>query len=484
MKMKKKTVLLTGATGNMGREGLKQLFENTDRYHIAILSLSTPKDRKLLKEYKNDPSVRIIWGDLTNIDDVRKAANGVDIVLHVGALVSPAADHNPELAWKVNYEGTKNLVDVILERDDRDHLKLVFVGTVAETGNRAAPYHWGRIGDPILPSPYDYYALSKIAAERYVIESGLKHWVSVRQSGILHDQLLEVNDGIGYHQPINNHLEWVTARDSGRLLLNICSDEVPETFWRNVYNIGGGESCRLTSFQFYQQVSNLLGIEFLEIEEPNWYALRNFHGQYYIDSDKLEDLLHFRSEDINYFFNRIKKKLPVKMKILKFLPKKMLKNIMRKKALKGDTPLNWIKNNNEAKITAFFGSKEKWEQIPSWDKFEIINNPSHHKLNHGYNEATNDADLSFEDLQSAAEFRGGKCLSTSMTKGDLYTKEMWECAYGHEFRASPFLVLKAGHWCKECMKTPWNFDEQAKNNLFLAQVWYADHDKDENNKYQ
>ena len=30
---------------------------------------------------------------------------------------------------------------------------------------------------------FDYYAVSKIAAERYVIESGLKYWVSLRQTG-------------------------------------------------------------------------------------------------------------------------------------------------------------------------------------------------------------------------------------------------------------------------------------------------------------
>ena len=42
------------------------------------------------------------------------------------------------------------------------------------------PIHWGRVGDPIKPSMFDYYAVSKVAAERYVIESGLKYWVSLR----------------------------------------------------------------------------------------------------------------------------------------------------------------------------------------------------------------------------------------------------------------------------------------------------------------
>ena len=35
---------------------------------------------------------------------------------------------------------------------------------VAETGDRMPPVHWGRVGDPIKPSMFDYYAVSKVAA--------------------------------------------------------------------------------------------------------------------------------------------------------------------------------------------------------------------------------------------------------------------------------------------------------------------------------
>jgi hypothetical protein len=33
------------------------------------------------------------------------------------------------------------------------------------------------------------------------------------------------------------------------------------------------------------------------------------------------------------------------------------------------------------------------------------------------------------------------------------------------------------------MVPPWNFDQQARGNPFFAQVWYADHDQDEQNNY-
>jgi hypothetical protein len=106
--------------------------------------------------------------------------------------------------------------------------------------------------------------------------------------------------------------------------------------------------------------------------------------------------------------------------------------------------------------------------------------PDWSRLGHGYDETK--AQLDLADLQDAAEFRGGECL-TQDWEGDVYATLDWKCAFDHEFTAKPTTVLKAGHWCPECMPPPWNFDEQAKKNPFLAQVWHADHDEDEDNFY-
>lgn len=480
----KKTVLLTGASGRMGLEGLKQLYENKDKFNIVLFSLPSKEDKKILEPYINDEDIKMVWGDLTNYEDVKRAVQDAQIVLHVGALVSPIADSQPELAWKINYEGTKNIVDAILEREDSDNVKLLYVGTVAETGNRPSPVHWGRVGDPIIPSVYDYYSLSKIAAERYIIESKLKHWVSVRQTGILHKRLVYVNDGTGYHQPLNTHMEWVTVEDSGRLLLNACMDDVPEEFWNNVYNVGGGKNCRLSAYEFYERMFYAMGLKLREVFSPNMFALRNFHGQYFLDSDKLNDYLHFRTQDVDDVIKHIKDNLPLAMRVIKYLPKKMIKRIMKRQSEKNPiTPLYWIKFNVTDKIKAYFGSRKNWEQIGGWESFEHKVDPPHIVLNHGYDESKQPDEITLEDIKLAAEFRGGKCLSKTMTAGDLHTKLEFECSLEHTFMASPYLILKTGHWCPECVNLPWNFDEQAKKNKFIAQVWHHDHDANENITY-
>ena len=92
-------------------------------------------------------------------------------------------------------------------------------------------------------------------------------------------------------------------------------------------------------------------------------------------------------------------------------------------------------------------------------------------MDHGFDETKPIEELDIEDLCKAAKFRGGECLSESMTKGDLYTQMEWRCSFGHEFYATPYLILFAGHWCKECDCDEWKYGEIAEANPFFAQVW-------------
>jgi nucleoside-diphosphate-sugar epimerase len=482
----KKTVFLTGASGNMGQETLKLLLKKPDRFNIVVLVLPTNTDRKIMAAYAHEPQLKFIWGDLTNYRDVLEGVQGADYVLHVGGLVSPYADYHPKLTTKVNIGAIKNIVQAIKAQPQPDQIKLVYIGSIAQTGDRNAPIHWGRVGDPIKISMYDNYAITKTIAEREVIESGLKYWVSLRQTGIAHDNLLKSLDPIMYHTPINGVLEWVTVRDSGRLLANLCSENLPEEFWRNIYNIGGGEKFRVTNYEFFEKCFAAIGIKnFRKFFEPNWFALQNFHGQWYEDSDLLESYLHFRQETLEDFFVNLARNTPFYMKLSGLAPAWLIKKLVMEQVAKRKLgPLYWLKHNIQPRISAYFGSKQAWQQIPSWDNFKI-ERPSAQpvRLQHGYDENKPRTELDLNDMQQAAHFRGGECLADSMTTGDLNTKLKWVCAFGHTFEASPTLVLLGGHWCPECLPAPWNYDAIAKRSPFFAQVWYHHHTPDEANYY-
>ena len=86
-------------------------------------------------------------------------------------------------------------------------------------------------------------------------------------------------------------------------------------------------------------------------------------------------------------------------------------------------------------------------------------------------------------MKGVAEFRGGKCLSDIMKKGDWKGKLRFRCAFGHEFDASPRLVLEGGHWCPDCERKSWNYGQRAKVDPFFAQVWNPLHGPDELREY-
>ena len=483
--MQKRKVFLTGATGTMGWAGMQELLKHPDKVEITVLARPSKANQKKLAPLAD--KIHIVWGDLTKYEDVELGVRGSDYVLHVGGMVSPAADYYPNKTRYVNQRAAENVARAVLAQPNADEIKVAYIGSVAQTSDRNEPIHWGRTGDPICISVYDHYAISKTTAERIIVESGIKNWVCLRQSGILYPAILKNYDPIMFHVPIRGVLEWATVEDSGRLLSNLCTFDLPEHFWRHFYNIGSGKEYRLSNYEFECKLLKAISCPPPEkIFNANWFVTRNFHGQWYVDSDKLEDYLHFRANvPVDEYFDGMSKQLPWFFSLAKLVPAPILKLAMRPKAYKkGLGTQNWIKTQNKARISAFYGSMEKYKQIPDWKHFDT-SHPSEEAiiLNHGYDESKPESELDIEDMRQAATFRGGKCLSESMVKGDLSTPLEWECQFGHKFKASPALILLGGHWCPECLPTPWRYGEIAKGNPFFAQVWYPLHDKDENDVY-
>jgi len=492
--MKKQRVFLSGVTGAMGFPAMKTLLEDINDIDLVVLARPSNDNRKLLKSFTKIAGFTVIWGDLTNYNDVKTCVENADIVLHLGGLVSPKADYFPELTMKINYGSAVNIVRAIKELNQIDKTRLVYISSVALTGDRMPPIHWGRVGDPVKPSVFDYYAISKAAAERYIIESGLSHWVSLRQTGIIGPSMADIEDAIMFHQCLDNVLEYASDRDSAVMLRNLCKKErngdLGNNFWGHIFNIGGGESCRVSAYNLYKKLFGMIGITNLShVMESKWSAMRNFHGQYYLDSDKLNDILNFRSDGMDYFYQAYLKKLGIITPIAKIITKlpggqKMIGGIIKKRFHKLTLTENgterFAKENMEGHIAAFWGSKEAYQAIPSMDKFISFSDwDTVVHIDHGYDESKPEAELNLEDIKKAAKFRGGECLSDSMTTGSWTEKLKFRCAFNHEFEASPRLILEGGHWCPVCEKESWNYYERAKADPFFAQVWYPLHDKNE-----
>lgn len=470
----KKKICITGATGTMGMATLKELAPRADRFEVIVLARPSATNRKKLQPFMSQPDFKVVWGDLCNINDVKAAASDADYILHIGGMVSPAADYYPDKTRRVNVEAAKNVVQAVLEGSKADTAKVVYIGSVAQLGDRRPPIHWGRTGDPLNASEGDAYALSKIESERVIVDSGLKHWVAIRQTGILYPGLLfKGSDPITFHVPLRGMLEWTTDEDSGRLMANICEDSVPDEFWNKFYNLGSGESYRLTNYEFEKLLLKALGVPAPEkVFKVNWFATQSFHGQWWQDSDRLEELVPFRSgESCEDYFKRLARMVPWYFKLAPLAPAWLvrwgMKFVAKRKPL---GTLYWLKENVENKIRIHFGSREEWAKIPSWEQQlpELEQYPANEPrgerqppvakaIDHGYDESKPLAELTLADMQCKAEHHGGQCLSTEMVKGDMSTQLKWQCSEGHHFHASPTLVLLGGHWCPECQRRRMGF---------------------------
>jgi len=490
----KERVLLTGASGSMGFQTFLCLWEKREKYEIVILLRPSPREKKLFRKFEKEAGIaastgpgtvtggglKIVWGDALNAGDVKEACMGIDWCLHVMALISPEADRNPEMAHRVNYLATKMIVEEI-EAQDPDHIRMVYVGSVAEYGDRLPPVHVGRTGDPVMPSVYDHYALTKIGAELAVMQSRIRHRASLRQTFIMIPGLFSLQDPIMFHQAVNSFMENITARDSGRMLASALEVDSDSDFWGGYYNISGGPACRTTYYEFMERIYSELGLRLERVMERNWFALQNFHMMFFEDAERLNSYLHhwengFTLED---YYCEVKKKMPWYLKATawycKYIPpyrwliEGVTRGQLKKLANKQDGTLRWVGEGDAEKIRAFYGSEEKRQSIPGWgmDMPSLDHELPHKRLDHGYDESKEIIDKG--DLKQAASFRGGT-LEDDAWEVDVHVKVRWKCCMDHSFEMTPHAVLKGGHWCPDCLGPPWNYSEIAGKNSFVAQL--------------
>jgi len=453
----------------MGGAAFKELRTRKDKYHTVLILRPSKVNKKNFKEYENEEGVVIVWGDLTKFEDVKKAVTGCDYVLHPAAFIAPEADAHPQVAKAVNTGGAINLVNAIKEQPNGgDNIRFVNIGTVAEYGDRLPPIHMVKVGDPFKPSVGDFYATTKIAGERAVIESGLKWWASMRQTFICIPNLMSLMDPIAFHQPPRTCIEFITAEDTGFGLVETM--KCPDDFYGRVYNIGGGPACRVTYFDFLERTFRLFGLDAEKIMPRNWFGIRNFHCNWWADSDVLNNYTHHQRHSFEDYMKVVEKNASPFLRYGGKLGGKIpgVHSLVRELVMKRYAdPLHWIQKNEVEKIKAFFGSREAWENIGSWKDYDH-SKPGTERVIKPYEG---------NDWNELAKSRGGQCLKPDSKDPTVKTK--WKCGFGHEFEATPRLV-RTGHWCPQCTPPAWHWDEIAKVDPLFASVWYPNHSKDEN----
>jgi len=145
------TILVTGATGLAGANICRLLIERGDTVRALARPSADVEPLALL-------GVEVVTGDITDADDVRRAATGADAAIHCAALLGGASQHLPDFE-AVNVRGTKHVLDAAAGLGMR-RVVAVSTGTFFDTTTGLE-----REDAPVMsqPSP-DPYTITKMAA--------------------------------------------------------------------------------------------------------------------------------------------------------------------------------------------------------------------------------------------------------------------------------------------------------------------------------
>jgi UDP-N-acetylglucosamine 4,6-dehydratase (inverting) len=114
-----RSILVTGGTGSFGQAFVKHVLEQHPQVErLVVYSRDELKQFEMAQKYPvaAHPGLRYFIGDIRDEARLRRALEGVDVVVHAAALKQvPAAEYNPFECIKTNVLGAQNLIEACLD---------------------------------------------------------------------------------------------------------------------------------------------------------------------------------------------------------------------------------------------------------------------------------------------------------------------------------------------------------------------------------
>lgn len=330
-------VLLTGASGTVGTEVMRQL-SLSDRIHLTVFDLRNPRTEKHFALYKN--RISILWGDLSKLQDVERLPHNLNVVIHLAAIIPPLSDKNPDLARRVNVNGTKHLIKT-LENTSASAF-LLYSSSIAVYGDHIQNPDIS-IKDSLNAQESDIYAQTKIESEKLVRDSKL-NWSIFRLTAIMRNHKVSK---LMFHMPLSTMMEICTAKDTARAFSEAIKHQ--KELNRRIFNLGGGKLCTISYREFLDRSFKLVGLGNANFPD-HAFAERNFHCGMYTDGDILEDILHFRNDTLINYFEDVKQSTTLIKRLFCSIFRPMIKQYL----LNQSEPFRAYKSKEVDQMNLFF----------------------------------------------------------------------------------------------------------------------------------
>lgn len=227
----KKVYIITGANGFLGNNIIRILEKDADNEIRAFVL----KDDSI-KSLEN-LNCKIYYGDITNkesLSSIFENTNGKEVfVIHCAAIVYIKSKYNP-LIYNVNVNGTKNIVDKVLELN----AKLVYVSSVHAIPEKPNNDLITEVTNFNPDDVYGLYAKTKAEAAKYVMDAIKNKNLNaciIHPSGIIGPndfgnshltQLIKVVSNGKLFACVKGGYDFVDVRDVAKGVTNACKNGI------------------------------------------------------------------------------------------------------------------------------------------------------------------------------------------------------------------------------------------------------------------
>ena len=109
-------VLVTGGTGSFGKKFTEIVLRESTPRKLVIFSRDELKQHEMRTGGFDHPCLRYFIGDVRDVERLRRAMTGMDVVVHAAALKQvPACEYNPIEAVLTNVMGARNIIEAALD---------------------------------------------------------------------------------------------------------------------------------------------------------------------------------------------------------------------------------------------------------------------------------------------------------------------------------------------------------------------------------
>lgn len=222
-----KSILITGGTGSFGKMFTKLILErNPDVKKLVILSRDEQKHFQMAQEFPEYkyPAIRYFIGDVRDKERLKRAFEGIDIVIHAAAMKHVhLAEYNPMECVKTNINGAENVIDAALETNVSE--------VVALSTDKAA-------------APINLYGATKLASDKlFIAANNIKGKRDIRFSVVRYGNVMGSNGSVMpfFLNKKNTGAKYLPITDSQMTRFNISLQDGCEMVFYAIENSWGGE---------------------------------------------------------------------------------------------------------------------------------------------------------------------------------------------------------------------------------------------------